>query len=49
MRASQLQRLSSRRRSSFSEGDFSARVDKNRSSEDLKWAQKMRRSERRHL
>ncbi|CAM9300141.1 unnamed protein product [Scytosiphon promiscuus] len=43
MRASQLQRLASRRRASFSEGDFSARVDKNRSVDDLKWAQKQAR------
>eukprot|EP00752_Nemacystus_decipiens_P013078 g11567.t1 len=43
LRASQLQRLSSRRRASFSEGDFAARVDKSRSVEDLKWAQKLGR------
>ncbi|CAM9626317.1 unnamed protein product, partial [Hapterophycus canaliculatus] len=43
MRASQLQRLGSRRRASFSEGDFAARVDKSRSVEDQKWAQKQAR------
>lgn len=43
MRASQLQRLASRRRASFSEGDFAARVDKSRSAEDLKWAEKLGR------
>ncbi|CBJ30727.1 conserved unknown protein [Ectocarpus siliculosus] len=43
MRASQLHRLSSRRRASFSEGDFAARVDKTVSGEDLRWAQKLGR------
>ncbi|CAM9305770.1 unnamed protein product, partial [Ectocarpus sp. 13 AM-2016] len=43
MRASQLHRLSSRRRASFSEGDFAARADKTISAEDLKWAQKLGR------
>lgn len=43
LRAAQLRRLTSHRRFSFSEGDYSARVDKRRSNEDQKWASTLSR------
>lgn len=44
MRAAQIRRLASRQRASFSEGDSSARVDKRRSTEDVRWASMLSRS-----